>query len=103
VRETSGYVYKDAKNGFWYARITYTERNGKRKDIKRHVENKAKGYQVLATLIEEVENGSRSIDADRMTFSDLSGFAASALNPKYVRWGFGIPSGNKTAPSVVCW
>lgn len=72
MRETSGYVYKDKKTGFWYARITYTEKNGKRRDVKRRVESKSDGYKILGTLIEQVENSQHaSIDAERMTFNDL--------------------------------
>ena len=75
VRETSGYVYRDNKTGFWYARITYTEKTGKRRDIKRRVESKSEGYRILGTLIEQVENGQHaSIDAERMTLKDLCDF-----------------------------
>jgi integrase len=75
VRETSGYVYRDKNTGFWYARITYTEKSGKRRDVKRRVENKPEGYKVLGTLIEQVETSQHaSIEAERMTLKDLCDF-----------------------------
>lgn len=88
MRDTSGYVYKDKRTGFWYARVTYTETNGGRKDIKRHVASKSAGYKALGTLIEQVEsNQYAAIEAERMTFAGLCDFYSAhyLTPPQYVK------------------
>ncbi len=39
AKERTGSIYKN-KNGNWYARITFTCSNGKRKDVKRKAKDK---------------------------------------------------------------
>ena len=38
-REQTGFVYKDPKTGYWYARITFQDNLGKRREIRRRVRN----------------------------------------------------------------
>jgi integrase len=69
----TGYVFKDRANGKWYARVTITVSNGKRRNIKRTAETKGEAgkllKQILATL---EEKGVEAIETDRLTFQDLA-------------------------------
>lgn len=59
----------------WYARITFADETGKRKDIKRKVENKTDGNKVLKTLVATYDNsGIKGINAENVTFSDLADY-----------------------------
>jgi integrase len=70
MKSRTGYVYQE--KGSWYARLTYTDNGGHRKNIKRRVESKTHGYQILKQLIQTLEEkGQHAIEADRFTFNDL--------------------------------
>src|SRR5215204_7518358 len=72
MKTRTGFVYKDKKTGNFYARICYTQENGKRTSIKRKVENITHGKQVLKELIATFDNGGReAFDVEKMTFNDL--------------------------------
>lgn len=81
ARERSGYVYE--KDGSWYARITFTNEQGKRRDIKRKANNKTEAKKLLNALLHELENkGCQSIETSRLTFNDLANFyEAHYLHP----------------------
>ena len=73
AKERTGYTYE--KNGRWYARLTFTNPQGKRCDIKRIAENKTEAKKLLKSLLRELEDkGSRAIETSRMTFADLADF-----------------------------
>ena len=73
MKSRTGYVFQNNKSGAWFARVTYTDRNGKRKNIQRKVENKSKGDELLKKLIHSIENeGASSIETEKLTFKDLS-------------------------------
>lgn len=77
MKSRTGYVYQDAKTGNWYARVCYTQDSGKKTSIKRRVESKTHGNQVLKELVQLVEVGGRkAIDAESMTFNDLCEYYA---------------------------
>ncbi len=73
MRPRSGYVYKDKTSGAWIARTTVTDETGKRRNVKRQGETKAAAKRLLKALLRDIENeGSRVIDATRMTFDNLA-------------------------------
>lgn len=73
AKERSGYVFE--KDGRWYARLTFTNEQGKRKDIKRLAGNKTEAKRLLTSLLRELENsGSKTVEASRMTFKHLADF-----------------------------
>src|SRR5687768_9214371 len=75
AKERSGYVFEE--QGKWYARLTYTDGNGKRRNVKRRAESKAHAKTTLKQLLGEFEeSGGKSIDASRMTFNDFADFYA---------------------------
>lgn len=84
AKERSGYVFEE--KGKWYARLTYTEPSGKRRNVKRRAENKTDAKTILKQLISELEeNGSQSLDASRMTFNDFADFfAAHYVQPAHI-------------------
>lgn len=72
MKSRSGYVFQD-KKGTWFARVTYTDRNGKRKNIQRKVENKSKGDELLKKLVNSIDaDKGASIETEKLTFSDLA-------------------------------
>ncbi len=73
AKDRSGYVFE--KDGRWYARLTFTNERGKRKDIKRLAGNKTEAKKLLASLLRELEDsGSKMVEASRMTFKQLADF-----------------------------
>jgi len=73
MKSRKGYVFQNEVTGAWFARVTYTDRNGKRKNIQRKVENISKGDELLKKLIHSIENdGASSIETEKLTFSDLA-------------------------------
>jgi integrase len=72
MKSRSGYVFQD-KKGTWFARVTYTDRNGKRKNIQRKVENKSKGDELLKKLVNSIDSDKgASIETEKLTFNDLA-------------------------------
>src|SRR5262249_45614729 len=72
-RERHGYVFKDKTDGKFYARVTYRDQTGKVRNVKRVVENKTEGKQLLKKLIAEIEErGQPAIDAHHLTFNKLA-------------------------------
>jgi integrase len=73
MKSNKGYVFFDEKRDGWYARITFTNETGKRKDVKRKVKNKSEGDKLLKNLIVTFDNlGIKGINAENVTFSDLA-------------------------------
>lgn len=71
MKSRSGYVFQD-KKGNWFARVTYTDRNGKRKNIQRKVENKSKGDELLKKLVNSIDNDKgATLETEKLTFKDL--------------------------------
>jgi integrase len=61
------------RNGRVYARITYIDASGKRRDVMRLADSKSHAKEVAAQLRRELkDHGSRVVDADRMKFNDLA-------------------------------
>ena len=70
----TGYVYYDKERKSWTARITYRDESGKVRNIKRQVENRTEGKQLLNKILREIEDhGEQIIDGDSMTFKKLAG------------------------------
>jgi integrase len=76
AKDTTGYVGKD-KRGKWFARVTLTGTNGKRRNIARRAASKPEAKQILKAILRQIEgDGERVIDAARLTFNDLADFYA---------------------------
>lgn len=72
AKERTGYTYTD-NSGRWYARLTFTNEQGKRRDIKRSAQSEKDAKKTLKALLRELEdNGENSLDAANMTFAELA-------------------------------
>lgn len=86
MKARKGYVYEE-KSGRWFARFTYTDNGGKRHNVKRRVNNKSHGNEVLKQLIREFDiGGSEQIAATRIDFHYLCEFYEKhyLMEAKYV-------------------
>ena len=73
-KERTGYVGKD-KQGKWFARLTLTGTNGKRRNIARRAASKPEAKQILKALVRQIEgDGEKVIDTAKLTFNDLADF-----------------------------
>ncbi len=71
VKERTGYVFED--KGKWFARITITGENGKRRNIKRTAKSKADAKELLKKLTRQIDDdGIQAVESWRMTFNDLA-------------------------------
>jgi integrase len=74
AKENNGYIGKD-KNGKWFARITFTDNFGKRKNIVKSVADKAQAKIVLKQIKGQVENlDSNFVDLSQNHFGNLADF-----------------------------
>lgn len=73
AKERKGYVFED-KDGRIWARVTFTdEATGKRKNVKRRAENRTEAKDLLKKIIREFDDaGSKTIEADRLSFNQLA-------------------------------
>ena len=72
AKERTGYTYQD-NNGRWYARITFTNEQGIRRDIKRSAKDEKAAGKALKSLVRELEdNGERSLENANMNFAELA-------------------------------
>lgn len=63
------------RNGKIYARITYYDEQGRRKDVMRLAESRAHAKELAAQMRQELkDHGERIVDADKLKFEDLAGY-----------------------------
>lgn len=69
-----GYVgqYKD---GRWFARITVTGTDGKRRNVVKRAQDKSEAREVLKRLLRQLDDeGTKAVDFSRLTFNNLADF-----------------------------
>lgn len=72
-RQRKGYVWYWKERKSYYARLTFTDASGKRRNICRSVENKTEGSKLLKQLIRDLEdNGEKALNSEKMTFRQLA-------------------------------
>ncbi len=75
MRERTGQIFENKRNGLWTARVCYKNSNGKRTAIQRMANDKTEAKKILKELLETIENGGRkSIDVSKLTFNDLCNY-----------------------------
>jgi integrase len=73
AKETNGYIFEN--NGKWYARITYRDASGTRRNVKRTAASKKDASLVLKELKKKLETQGKSIfDKEKLTFSHLADY-----------------------------
>jgi integrase len=61
--------------GEWYARTTFIDESGKRRNVKRRVENRTDGREELKRILRDLDDhGEKTLDGERMTFGDLASY-----------------------------
>lgn len=71
ARSKAGSVWKN--RGKLYARITYTDEFGKRRDKRRRAFSKTHARQLIKEMLREIEDrGEQSLDSSRLTFTQLA-------------------------------
>lgn len=75
MRERTGQIFENKKNGLWTARVCYKNSNGKRTAIQQTAETKADARKILKQLLEKLGNGGReAVDAEKLTFNNLADY-----------------------------
>jgi hypothetical protein len=73
-KRRTGYVFKNS--GKWYARFTYVDGTGKRRNVKWRVEwarNRTEAEEELVDVLREFEDrGERALDDNRLLFRELA-------------------------------
>lgn len=92
-KQRTGYVRerKVAKNGkqiieYW-ARVTYTDLDGKRKSIERKANNKSHGKTLLRDILNDLDQrGTKGVEASKMTFAQFAEWYTEhyLIPPEYV-------------------
>jgi integrase len=63
------------RDGKVYARITYTDEKGRRRDVMRLADSRAHAKELAAQMRSEMkDHGSRIVDADKLKFETLAGY-----------------------------
>jgi integrase len=74
AKRRTGYVWKDS--GRWYARFTYTDGSGKRRNVKWRVDwalNQTEAENDLIRVLDEFDDrGEKALDGNRMLFRTLA-------------------------------
>jgi integrase len=74
AKESTGYVGINSK-GKWFARVTFTGDNGKRKNIVRTANDKADARRLLKALLTELDGNERRLESlSKITFCELADY-----------------------------
>jgi integrase len=76
-----------SEKGAWYARATYTDDGGKRRNVKRRGDNKTHAKELLKDVLRELDDhGSRGLESAQMTFADLADHYEKnyLIEPQYI-------------------
>jgi hypothetical protein len=87
MKQRTGQIFQNKKNGELTARICYKNNNGKRTAVQRRAENKTDATKILKELLETLENaGRKALDAEKITVNDLCDYYQNhyAKPPQYV-------------------
>lgn len=75
MKQKTGQIFQNKKNGEWTARVCYKNNNGKRTAVQRKAENKSHAREVLKQMLEMLDKGGRSaFDNEKLTINDLCDF-----------------------------
>jgi site-specific recombinase XerD len=75
------------KRGGIFARVTYTDERGKRRELERRANNRTQAKELIKQMLRDLDDhGENLLDAERMTFSDLAGYYEKnyLLKPEYI-------------------
>lgn len=73
AKERQGYIGQEKDK--WFARVTFTDISGKRRNKKRVAKTDSEAKAILKKLLKQIENeGEKGFEADKLTFNDLADF-----------------------------
>lgn len=75
------------RQGGIFARVTYTDEDGKRCEVERRAKNRSHAKDLIKQLIRELDDyGGESVESAQMTFSDLANYYEQTylIEPQYV-------------------
>jgi hypothetical protein len=55
MRQRKGHIFQRPQTGKWYARVDYTDANGKRRELTRTANDEDHARAILALLVEQAE------------------------------------------------
>jgi phage host-nuclease inhibitor protein Gam len=69
-----GYVFKSETNGKWYARPTFVDNTGKRREIKKTAETRGEASRLPDQMRDKIEATApaEAPELERITFNDLA-------------------------------
>lgn len=69
ARERKGFIF-EREPGSWYARVTLTDQNGKRRDLWRKGDNKTEAKELLKKLVRDLEDSNDTvIEGNKITLN----------------------------------
>jgi hypothetical protein len=86
AKPNTGYVFKDKYNR-WFARTSYVDTTGKRRNVKKCARDRAHAKEVLKKLLRDLEdNGPKYVETAAMTFAELADYYTKTylIEPEYV-------------------
>ncbi len=70
AKQRNGYVFES--NDKWFARVTFTDANGKRRNVKRTAATESEAKKILRAILNELENeGEQAFDIANLIFNDV--------------------------------
>lgn len=70
MRERKGYVFE--KEGKFYARVSFTDSKGKRRNLKKTAKSRSEANALLRKLLHQLNSeGEKGIEAEKLTFNQL--------------------------------
>lgn len=72
-RQRTGCVIERKDRDGWWARLSYSDKSGKRRTLQRKAQNRTEAKQLLKKMLREVEDhGPEIVEADKMRFAALA-------------------------------
>ena len=73
MKERKGYVFKE--KGKWFARVTFTDGNGNRRNVKRTAKSRPLAKSILRELVKDIDDaGETALEVWNNTFNDLADY-----------------------------
>lgn len=73
AKDKTGYVFQDKKSKAWYARVTFTDSTGQKRNVKRTAKSKSDAKELLKTITRQLDDeGEKAIQTAQLTFKDLA-------------------------------
>ncbi len=71
----TGYVYYEKRENCWYARVTISDTDGKRRNVKKRATTKPEAETKLKALLRQIDDeGSKVVDFNLLTFNHLADY-----------------------------